>query len=726
MGMKVYALAALLLGGCLRMESIDCGDFTCPANTECAVEHEQCVTAAQATVCDTLDEGRACTADGNPGICNLGYCISGCGDGVQDMREECDDGNFASHDGCSSTCLLESLSWREVHDPWTPITSPAVAHLARNGGTLVRFGGYAAEAVSNAHWERNDGTWRQRTTGLLPSPRHYMAYGYDAARDVMVIFGGTEGGTNRLDETWEYDGTAWTQITTIGKPTPRYGAAMAFDDARDVFVLFGGFDPTTITLFSDTWEYTPSTKTWTQITPLAPAPSARFWHAMTWDATAQRIVLFGGIGGDRRAWRYDGTNRWVAITNIGPTQRASVGLAYSPDTGRVTLFGGRRSTIETESDTWELETLAGTWTQLGVTLSPPGRYEHAMAYDPERSSVVLFGGFTGYGFFDDAWELSGDRWTEVTPRYAPENGQIVNIAYDSARARTVAYSFDRLTGASTLWEFDGAMWTRPPSAARPRRSHYSIAYDAVRSRTVMFGGLNAANALQQTTWEWDGVTWNDPTPPTMPPARYFGAMAQAGPTGGVLVFGGFQNTSSSELVARDTWVFDGSTWREVSTPDAIPAAGVPMLAYDAKAERVILLTHLGATWAFQNDTWTQLFPAESPPARAEGALVFRRDRGKVLLYGGRGYSDVWELDDDTWRKLELIGELPPYRVFAGAAYHESVRGFVLYGGGTLGGGALEDTWLLGYSSETDDEICGNTIDDDDDFHTDEDDPDCMY
>jgi hypothetical protein len=49
---------------------------------------------------------------------------------------------------------------------------------------------------------------------------------------------------------------------------------------------------------------------------------------------------------------------------------------------------------------------------------------------------------------------------------------------------------------------------------------------------------------------------------------------------------------------------------------------------------------------------------------------------------------------------------------------------VLYGGGTVGGGLLEDTWLLRYGSLTNDEVCGNGADDDGDQLTDTDDPDC--
>ncbi len=726
MATNVGALALVVVfTGCVKTQSLDCGDFTCPQNTTCAIELHLCVSDEVASACSTVGEGMPCTADERPGICTTGYCLPGCGDGIEGSSEECDDGNFASHDGCSSRCMLESLAWTEIQDPWTPVSGLAVAYLARNGGTLVRFGGHDAAAPSNAHWERNQGTWRQVTAGL-PSPRQYMAYGYDSARDMLVVFGGTNNAVN-FDETWEYDGTTWTKVDTNGKPSPRYGAAMAFDDVRDVFVLFGGIENVagTFSFPQETWEYTPSTKTWAKIT-LTTQPSGRLFHAMTWDAAAQRVVLLGGTGNDQYAWRYDGVNRWFKTTGVGPSARIAPALAYDPVTQRVILYGGRGGGVtDVNSDTWALDTAAGTWAQRDVSLSPAGRYEHAMVYDAGTQQVLTLGGFTGSDFFDEVWSLSTTRWTNITPRYAPQNPQTVALAYDRARARTVGLGLDPAspTTASLLWEFDGTRWASPANTSRPRRTHYAIAYDAVRKRTVVFGGLAPGSVPQQMTWEWDGAMWHEPTPSASPPARYFTSMVQAGPSGGVLLFGGYPNITTTTGL-RDTWIYDGAAWREVPTPAAIPAEAIAMLAYDEAEQRVVLLTHESATWVFANDAWTQLDVQQSPPPRISGSLVFRPERGKLMLYGGSGVQDVWELDGDTWRELALIGGKPSLRAYAGAAYHERVNSLVLYGGGTLGGGLLEDTWLLQYGSLTPDETCGNGTDDDGDYHTDDIDPDC--
>ena len=74
---------------------------------------------------------------------------------------------------------------------------------------------------------------------------------------------------------------------------------MAYDPTSDRIVLFGGAagPQDQETPFADTWTYDYDTNTWAELAP-QPAPSARGWHAMAYDASSRAIVLFGG-GADR-------------------------------------------------------------------------------------------------------------------------------------------------------------------------------------------------------------------------------------------------------------------------------------------------------------------------------------------------------------------------------------------------------------------------------------------
>jgi cysteine-rich repeat protein len=88
---------------------------TCADSSPCTVDScdegaDQCLhdpVPLEATVCD---DGNACTASSN---CSAGVCVGGapvlvCGDGTACGSEQCDDGNSAELDGCSSGCELET------------------------------------------------------------------------------------------------------------------------------------------------------------------------------------------------------------------------------------------------------------------------------------------------------------------------------------------------------------------------------------------------------------------------------------------------------------------------------------------------------------------------------------------------------------------------------------------------------------------------------------------
>ena len=63
--------------------------------------------------------------------------------------------------------------------------------------------------------------WTQVTPANSPSARSQHAMTYDSVRGKVVMFGGTDGIFNQVNDTWEYDGANWTQITTTLSPSGR-------------------------------------------------------------------------------------------------------------------------------------------------------------------------------------------------------------------------------------------------------------------------------------------------------------------------------------------------------------------------------------------------------------------------------------------------------------------------------------------------------------------------
>ena len=80
---------------------------------------------------------------------------------------------------------------------------------------------------------------------------------------------------------------------------------------------------------------------WTQKQDVG--PSARIFPAMTFDASRQRAVLFGGelAGGAMTAdtWSWDGAD-WTQVSDMGPSPRGGGAMAFDAARERVVLLGG--------------------------------------------------------------------------------------------------------------------------------------------------------------------------------------------------------------------------------------------------------------------------------------------------------------------------------------------------------------------------------------------------
>lgn len=87
--------------------------FTCDSNDECD-DGNECTgmgTCSATHVCEAGTppaEGSDCTqTGGEAGVCRTGTCVSaGCGNGVPDGAEQCDDGNEVDGDGCDIDCTF--------------------------------------------------------------------------------------------------------------------------------------------------------------------------------------------------------------------------------------------------------------------------------------------------------------------------------------------------------------------------------------------------------------------------------------------------------------------------------------------------------------------------------------------------------------------------------------------------------------------------------------------
>ncbi|HEX7599486.1 MAG TPA: kelch repeat-containing protein, partial [Polyangia bacterium] len=298
-------------------------------------------------------------------------------------------------------------------------------------------------------WEWNPvaGAWTKFTPAVAPSARYGATMVWDAARNRAVLFGGmekTQDGLNGIpkQDTWEWDPAAstWTNRTTSGyKPSQRYGHAMAYDSLGGTTLLVGGSDMNGLALF-DLWEWNPATGAWTQrLTGSEPnLPEARLYASLVTDSERNILNLVGGLSFSATYYIsetyppkgeiWDLTPATASFTNrtlpppTWPSVRWAHAITFCPDTGKTYIFGGLDIRNAFLDDMWEWD--GSKWSQIQSDVRPAARMFAAMACDPVRKSIILYGGLntlTGPGsvaaILGDTWEwkLETRQWSQLHP-----------------------------------------------------------------------------------------------------------------------------------------------------------------------------------------------------------------------------------------------------------------------------------------------------------------------
>lgn len=291
------------------------------------------------------------------------------------------------------------------------------------------------------------------------------------------------------------------------------------------------------------------------------SPPARYVAGEATDVTRGEVVVFGGINSDGRlgdTWVWGGSN-WSRRSTTGPAARWGAAMAPNPG-GGVVLFGGSTSTDFFNDETWVWNGTTATWTKQNPITSPPGRQYGAMAYDPARNEVVLFGGRDANGMRGDTWVWNGINWTRRTPSGdRPPARYVAATAYDPARAETVLFGgSDGSTALGDTWAWNGLTWAKQcdPCGISARSGAWgAMDFDPTRREVVVFGG----GEISDDTWAWDGDDWTERNPVTRPPARMRSSLALHPPSGELVLFGGYDGTNYRD----DTWTLQA----EVETPD---------------------------------------------------------------------------------------------------------------------------------------------------------------
>lgn len=322
---------------------------------------------------------------------------------------------------------------------------------------------------------------------------------------------------------------------------------------------------------------------------------------------------------------------------------------------------------------------------VGESGTPPARCCAAMAYDPETSQVIMFGGLGTQGDFGDTWVWTGTGWIRPHLALSPHSRDGASMVYDQRLHGLVLIGgspnapvgpSERADLAAT-WLWTGTEWKRletvhaPAANSVPQSIRAPIAYDAATGRVVMVTTQMQTHfeACSTETWTFDGSDWRLEQPTTALPASV-AALVDEPQTGHIIavlaprapvVPRGLLTTSCAAgsdaaraLPSSSTWRWTSATWVETSAgtePGGSrlePSSNGTVLGLDAISGRAMVLTDDDErVWRWDGARWSALATAGIGPApRSYSVQSVDRD-GHVVLFGGVG-EPAGPLGYETW------------------------------------------------------------------------------
>jgi hypothetical protein len=606
----------------------------------------------------------------------------------------------------------------------------------------LRCGVAVAAAEARA---ASDSAWAAYSYGL---PLGFPLYGFVMASDsedhAVLLFGGVPDGTaTGSSVTWEFKNGNWTQLQPLHSPVSCLASAMT-DDPKDGYVVYlGGLNMTSgggaCPSSGQTWVF--KSGDWTRLAPLV-SPPAVGSAAFANDSADGYLVLFGGENSTCRGgvcnetWTFS-AGMWTELRpSVAPSNRSGSGLTFDASDQYMLLFGGGeynqsdlRFPTSWINDTWSFQN--GSWKNLNIAHSPPEPFIDGLTFDAAAGAALYTNADDSNSSFlaEELWSYQGGNWTELRGGYSnlpnatnPPQRVAEGAAYDWSTGAFVLYGGDTATFGSLndTWTYAAGNWSQVGRAALPLgRQGAGFAYDAADGYDVLFGGYTNAGSTGRTlndTWRFDSGQWTHVATNASPPASYLSQLVYDASDGYLLLFGGYGSTNRP---MNDTWEYTNGGWTEI-TPATSPestAYGSSFLTYDA-ADGYVLLLENGYfqtyTWSYHAGSWTNLSGPtfREPDGMAANPLVYDSEDGYVLLTGvekrcnGNGaclVSETWRFRGGGWSNLTAEVGSPLPAISQAVLADDPADGYVLlYGGVQPNGGSTS-----GYGNGTWQYVNGN-------------------
>ena len=651
--MRWILFLALGVAGCaVTSNVVVCEDGrTCPEDTTCNDQLGVCVTKQQAEACGGVADGLACDVTAADEVCFQGVCLpSLCGDGIIAPDEICDDSNRVGGDGCSARCDSTEMCGNGVAD----------LELGEDCDDRNRLEHDGCSSTCKAETPK----WFQRPLAL--PARMSTGIAYDSKRDRIIVIGGhairvLPGGAQgvELEDAWEWDGR-WHEPSFQPPPPPQNNAfafQLTYDDKHDRTLFYkgntGDYESGAELWASDgtTW-----TQIWQQATSGGVSNGPNVVQTVTaYDPVHDQLVVHGGVTydgfslvetSDTWLW-HESTKTWSKLTNTASgidQTRTAAAMAFDPKRGKIVMYGGLTNNSTVLNDLWELD--GTTWTSQSVTGGPAaGRFAASLAWNTSCQCLVLFGGGTNTSdaVTNQTFTRTGTTWANISATANPPPARSYPALASDGHGRNVLVGGNKFTSLRTddaaayfedQWIFDGETKTWHEERGF---KFSSAATDTDRHRIVFYGGDDIASAgeFDPSTYELSEAGLELRTTGT-PDASRGGVIAYDEERRETVLVGGVGQSG----VNTTTYVWNGTSW---AARGALPTALqqlFPIVVYDAARKEIVAFGGCvddvcnDETWTWNGTAWTQKTPATKPPGRFLAGSGYDRVNGRVVMFSG--------------------------------------------------------------------------------------------
>ncbi|MHA2107606.1 MAG: Kelch repeat-containing protein [Candidatus Hodarchaeales archaeon] len=311
--------------------------------------------------------------------------------------------------------------------------------------------------------------------------------------------------------------------STYTVPSNRYGHGMVFDNINERVLLFGGVVNTegvSTWHSNETWSFTSDNNSWRLLSTIT-NPGLIAHHSMVYDFFHRKIICFGGLseGSEvlNETWLFDcDTNEWIEVTpQISPPPRSDASMYYDSMNQKIVLFGGfGGESLYYLGDLWIYDVNDNTWTEMESNSRPPPSYGHCMVYDSSYDQGILFGGRTLSGVRNDLWiyNYGNNSWKLQEQLVKPDTRYWHTMVYDSGYHRLLVCGGRQNQYISSpvlndTWSYypNENMWIAYNTSFIPPSSTSRFVFDSVNQKAVLFGGVSSISPLifVNGTWAYD-------------------------------------------------------------------------------------------------------------------------------------------------------------------------------------------------------------------------------